>query len=267
MPQVTNDDATLYYELHGEPMRPAVVLAHGRGGNAASWWQQLPVFARRWRLLTFDHRGFGRSRCTTRAAFDPRHFANDLRVMLDAAGIQRTALVCQSMGGRTGLGFAFKYPERVTGLVLCGTTGGLYDETIAKGLGDVRGVAANIGEFSTLALDPAFPARRPDLATLYGQIQAFNTEFDYSGPPILTATETRLDPGELAGWSIPTLVIGGENDQIVPPHVLRHVAGLIPGAALRLIPGLGHSTYFEDAATFNALVGAFLDQHARSEPR
>jgi pimeloyl-ACP methyl ester carboxylesterase len=263
MPTITNDGAELYYELHGEATQPAVVLAHGRGGNAASWWQQLPVLARQWRVLTFDHRGFGRSRCAAGGNFEPRRFADDLRAMLDAAAIERTALVCQSMGGRTGLGFALKYPQRVTCLALCGTTGGLYDETIASGLGDVRGVAAKIGGLSTLALDPGFPARRPDLATLYAQIQAFNTEFDYSGPPVLTAPETRIAPEQLAGWSIPTLVLGGENDQLVPPHVLRHVAELIPGASLRLIAGLGHSTYFEDAGTFNALVGAFLDQHAR----
>lgn len=262
MPYATNDGATLYYELHGDATRPAVVLAHGRGGNAASWWQQLPAFTARWRVLTFDHRGFGRSRCASRADFDPRRFAEDLRVLLDAAGIQRAALVCQSMGGRTGLGFALAHPRRVTAVVLCGTTGGLYDATIAKGLGDVRGVAAKVGALSTMALDPGFPARRPDLAMLYAQIQSFNTEFDYSGPPILTAPETRVAPDRLAGWSLPTLVVGGENDQLVPPPVLRHVAGLLPGARLRLIAGLGHSTYFEDAATFNALVGAFLEEHA-----
>lgn len=261
MPYVNADGAHLYYEMHGDPVRPTVVLAHGRGGNAASWWQQLPVLGRRWRILTFDHRGFGRSHAEP-GAFDPRRFADDLRALLDAAGIARAALVCQSMGGRTGLGFSLKYAERVTSLALCGTTGGLYDETIAKELGDVRGVAARIGGFSTTALDPGFPARRPDLATLYAQIQAFNTEFDYSGPPILTAPETRIHPSQLAGWSIPTLVLGGENDQLVPPRALRHVAALIPGAQLRLIAGLGHSTYFEDAATFNALVGDFLEKHA-----
>lgn len=261
MPLVTNKDAKLYYELHGDAARPAVVLAHGRGGNAASWWQQLPAFSTRWRVLTFDHRSFGRSRCAA-GGFDPRHFADDLAAILDAAGIERAALVCQSMGGRTGLGFALKYPQRVTCLALCGTTGGLYDDTIVNGLGDVRGVAARIGTFSTLALDPGFPARRPDLAALYAQIQAFNTEFDYSGPPILTAPETRIAPDQLAGWSIPTLVLGGENDQLVPPPVLRHVATLIPGARLRLLAGLGHSTYFEDAGTFNALIGAFLAEHA-----
>ncbi len=262
MPAIPVNGASLHYQLHGDAGKPALVFAHGRGGNAASWWQQVPVFAAEWRVVTFDHRGFARSRCDTKDDFDPRRFADDLATILDHAKIDRAALVCQSMGGRTGLGFALKFPKRVTSLVLCGTTGGLYDETIARGLGDVRGVAAQVGSLSTLALEPTFPQRAPALATLYAQIQAFNTEFDYGGPPILTAPATRIDPALLQGWSIPTLVLGGLNDQIVASSVLQYIARMIPGAELRLIPGLGHSTYFEDAATFNALVGDFLKKHA-----
>jgi len=261
MPSVSSSGASLHYQRHGDPAKPALVLAHGRGGNAASWWQQVPFFSKDWHVVTFDHRGFARSRCETRADFDPRRFADDLAAILDDAKIERAALVCQSMGGRTGLGFALKFPQRVTSLVLCGTTGGLYDETIAKGLGDVRGVAAEVGSLKTLALEPGFPQRQPALATLYAQIQAFNTEFDYGGPPILTAPETRIDPGLLKGWSIPTLVLGGSNDQIVAASLLPYLATMIPGAELKVLPGLGHSTYFEDAATFNALVGDFLKRN------
>jgi 3-oxoadipate enol-lactonase len=264
MPTVKAPGASLHYQLHGDRTKPAVVLAHGRGGNAASWWQQVPVFAADYHVVTFDHRGFARSRCDTPKAFEPGRFADDLAAILDDAGIERAALVCQSMGGRTGLGFALAYPQRVKALALCGTTGGLYDETIAKGLGDVKGVAAQVGSLKTLALEPSFPQRQPALATLYAQIQAFNTEFDYAGPPVLTAPASRIDPARLKDWTIPTLVLGGANDQLVPPSVLKHVASLIPGAQAQILPGLGHSTYFEDAVTFNDLVGDFLKKHAKN---
>ncbi|MBM3536539.1 MAG: alpha/beta hydrolase [Alphaproteobacteria bacterium] len=263
MPSIKVNGASLYYQLHGDAAKPAVVLAHGRGGNAASWWQQVPVFSADYRVVTFDHRGFARSHCDSREDFDPRRFADDLAAILDDARIGRATLVCQSMGGRTGLGFALKFPQRVTGLVLCGTTGGLYDETIAKGLGEVLGVAAQVGSLATLALEPTFPQRQPALASLYAQIQAFNTEFDYGGPPILTAPETRVDPALLKGWSIPTLVLGGSNDQIVAASLLPYLAKMIPGAELKVLPGLGHSTYFEDATAFNTLVGEFLRKHVR----
>ena len=117
MPTIEREGAALYYETHGSG--PAVVFVHGSGGSALSWWQQIPHFAKRHRVVAFDHRGFGRSTCRTRS-LDPRHFADDLAAILDAAGVARAALVCQSMGGWTGLPFALAHPERTAALVLAG---------------------------------------------------------------------------------------------------------------------------------------------------
>ena len=59
MPKVQVNGIELYYEVHGDG--PALVFAHGAGGNHLSWWQQVPVFSRRYCCVTFDHRGFGQS--------------------------------------------------------------------------------------------------------------------------------------------------------------------------------------------------------------
>ena len=77
MPTIEREGATLYYEVQGSG--PAVVFVHGSGGNALSWWQQIPPFAARHRVVAFDHRGFGRSTCPPEA-LDPRHFASDLEI-------------------------------------------------------------------------------------------------------------------------------------------------------------------------------------------
>ena len=61
MSYAENGNAKIYYETYGDG--PALVFAHGAGGNASSWWQQVPHFAERYRVITFDHRGFGRSTC------------------------------------------------------------------------------------------------------------------------------------------------------------------------------------------------------------
>ena len=66
----------LYYEVHGEG--PALVLAHGAGGNHLSWWQQVPVLAQSYRCVTFDHRGFGLSR-EQPGGPGARAFVEDLR--------------------------------------------------------------------------------------------------------------------------------------------------------------------------------------------
>ena len=110
--------------MHGNG--PAVVFAHGRGGNAASWWQQVPHFAQNYKVIVFDHRTFGRSICP-KEKFDRNLFDSDLVAILDQEKISPTAIVCQSGGGGwTGLRTSVHYPSRVSCLlVLSNTPGGL----------------------------------------------------------------------------------------------------------------------------------------------
>ncbi len=75
MPHVKSRDALIYYEVHGEG--PPLVLAHGAGGNTQIWWQQVPYFASHHRVVTFDHRCFGRSTCAP-DSFKPEFFGDDL---------------------------------------------------------------------------------------------------------------------------------------------------------------------------------------------
>ena len=122
MPTAPIDGVDLYYEVHGEGL--PVVLCHGIGGNHASWFQQVGPFAERYRVVVFDHRAFGRS------AFDPSanarsRFVDDFEALLDHLGIQRTAIVAQSMGGGTAAGFTVRCPQRVSALVLADTLVGM----------------------------------------------------------------------------------------------------------------------------------------------
>ena len=88
MPLVRINGIELYYEIHGEG--PAVVLAHGAGGNHLSWWQQVPRLSQHFRCVTFDHRGFGSSRDLPDGP-GADAFIEDLRQLLDHLGIERTA--------------------------------------------------------------------------------------------------------------------------------------------------------------------------------
>ena len=255
---VTREGASIYYESHGSG--PAIVFAHGAGGNSLSWWQQVPHFARDHTVVLFDHRTFGRSTCPP-SDFHPRHFADDLFCILDAEGIERAALVCQSMGGWTGLRAAVERPERVAALVLAGTPGGLFTETVAASMAKIGERIGAEGVVSNVAVAPDFPERRSDLAFLYDRINALNTGFDQSTLARSGDESARIRPEALEGYAVPTLVLSGERDALFPPDVLKHVAETIPGAEIRSFPGVGHSTYFEEPDGFNQVVGEFLSRH------
>ena len=262
MPTVHSHDAEIYYEVHGQPSELLpVVFAHGAGGNRMSWWQQVPHFAKTRRVLTFDHRTFGRSRCAPEH-FAPQHFAPDLFAILDAEDLSRVALVCQSMGGWTGFRQRSTRPERIAALVLCGTPGGLDTQAIRDAMSNIGKRLGGEGIVANAALAPDYPAREPAMTHLYDQISALNTGVDPSALARLMAPEARVQPEQLAGYEVPTLVIAGEFDLLFPAAALREVASRIPKARLAEFPGAGHSTYFEQADLFNARVEAFLDEHA-----
>jgi len=248
----------LYYEVagQGEPL----VLCHGMGGNHAVWFQQVAHFAASRRVVSFDHRGFGRS--TDHAGRSgPEVAAADLAALLDHLAIERADLVGQSMGGWTVLGFALARPAAVRRLVLADTLGGIEAASLAErvaralpGRGPSLAPPAELGRHP--ALDDAFGARDPAHAHLYQMLGGF-------GEPELAAILPRLvacrrKPEELAALRLPVLLVVGERDPLFPPDVVRRAAALLPDARVVEIPGTGHSPYFEDPGAWNAAVADFL---------
>src|SRR3954467_9921416 len=101
-----------YYESTGPAGAPVVVLGHGAGGNHAIWFQQVPVFARDYRVVTWDQRGFGLSTNRNELA-NPIVATGDLLAILDHLEVERAHVVGQSMGGWAALGLALAHRERV----------------------------------------------------------------------------------------------------------------------------------------------------------
>ncbi len=199
MPYVQSGSARIYYEKHGYEAHgagPAVVFAHGRGGNATSWWQQVPHFSARYRVIVFDHRTFGRS-IGGGEDFHPRQLAADVMAILDAEGIDRAGLVTQSMGGWTGLAAALHHAGRVACLVLTSTIGGLTSPEMEPLLAEWRNPATPPPGLATRALAPDFPGREPELALLYAQVQAFNTGMDPKCMDALRDPANAVGPGQL----------------------------------------------------------------------
>jgi pimeloyl-ACP methyl ester carboxylesterase len=244
----------LYYEIHGEG--PALVLAHGAGGNHLSWWQQVPVFSQQFRCVTFDHRGFGGSHDLPDGP-GADAFVEDLRQLLDHLGIERTALVAQSMGGWTSLGFASKYPDRVSALALCDSTGGIDDAEVA---GEMKSLQAAMPKALTLVLQRAysrnFPQRAPACCFLYQQISALNLHVPTNLLTKLTAMRHRVDP--LVERRLPTMLLVGDEDALTPAKTMQLMTRQMSHARFVKVPDAGHSVYFERPDEFNRIVLEFL---------
>lgn len=254
---VEAEGASIYYEAMGDG--PAVAFAHGAGGNAASWWQQVPAFSSRYRMVVFDHRLYGRS-ASTPENFDRTKFGDDLLAILDAEGIERAAIVCQSMGGWTGLRAALERPDRVSCLVLSNTSGGVMTPQVTENLETARARFATEG-FGNVALYSGFIEKNPALAFLYAQISSLNAQLTPAVREKITGRGAAIPEEALAGLSVPTLLITSENDVVFPPAAIREVAAMLPGSELVELPEAGHSPYFETPEAFNSTVGAFLERH------
>jgi 3-oxoadipate enol-lactonase len=254
MPHAKINGIDLYYESHGQG--PAIVFAHGGAGSHLSWWQQLPALSGKYQCVTFDHRGFGVSH---EAADGPgaTSFVADLRGLLDHLGIEKAALVGQSMGGWTVLGFAATYPRRTSALVLCDTTAGMDDPEVIAEQGRIAKRAS--GGLVPNAVADDFPARDPALYFLYGEINQLNNL-----PPKLLAGlfHLRHSPDALVEHRIATMLVWGDKDALIPPSVMELMRRRVPHARAELVRGAGHSVYFEKASEFNSLLLDFLRSNA-----
>jgi 3-oxoadipate enol-lactonase len=255
----------LYYEVTGA--RPAIVFAHGLGGNHLSWWQQVPHFASRHTCVTFAHRGFAPS-AETPGGPDPADYASDLAALIDHLALDHVFLVAQSMGGWACLEYALTYPERVRALVLASTAGAiarratLLRDPPALDAWIARAAAART-QMQRDGVHPAAGARmaheQPALHFLYRSIDAMaGAKLDKEGLRArMIALQTR-SPDDLARLDIPTLFITGEEDVVFPPMLAPALAALMPNARVEPVAAAGHSVYFERADVFNGLVDEFF---------
>lgn len=254
MPLAKINGIELYYEVHGEG--PALVLAHGGGGSHLSWWQQVPVLSRKFRCVTFDHRGFGYSRDLPDGP-GPKNFVEDLRGLLDDLGIQKAALAGQSMGGWTVLGFATAYPERVSALVLCDTTAGMDDPDVIREQAALREITrGGLAQVLTRAYAADFPRREPMRCFLYQQIAGLNLHVPANLLPVLMSMKHRVD--NIVDKRMPTMLVVGEEDALAPVKVMELMARRIPQSKLVRVAGAGHSVYFEKPEEFNSILSGFL---------
>jgi len=270
MPTEKLNGIELHYQEYGDG--PPVLLLHGAGGGTQlAWFQQIPHFSRHHRCIVIDHRGFGSSTDPDREG--PTRFVDDLEALLDRLNIESTALIAQSMGGWTALGFAVRNPSRVSALVMCDCVGDLdwpeLHSVIEEHDERTRGIP---GLDRAYAED--YPDREPAMALLMRirlnaenfplpEWMSYNLTESRSNMRYMP-TGIRIGTDDLEALTVPTMFLVGDQDRIVYPEAVRMVHERLPGSEYVEIEGCGHSVYWERPETFNHLVGEFLKRHLLS---
>ena len=264
---IQNAGAEIYYERTGSG--PAIVFAHGLGGNHLSWWQQVPNFSPRYTCVTFAHRGFSPSRVTP-GTVDPALFEEDLLALVNHLKLEEVRLVAQSMGGWTCLNFALHHQRRVGALVMASTGGSVDLNTLEaverKSIESWSAAHSGVeAELRKRGIHPAAGERmareQPALEFLYREIDRMSSALDKEALRARLLAARTLPAGDLKRLTLPVLFISGTEDIVFPPPAASALASLVPGARLESVPEAGHSVYFQRPDVFNHLVSTFFDAH------
>jgi pimeloyl-ACP methyl ester carboxylesterase len=264
MPEVMSGDWSIHYETQGDRGHRAIVLTLGLSHRLAHWGRLPALLAARLFVVTWDCRGMGASERRDEP-FTLADEARDLAAVMDAAGLESAAIYGRSRGGMLVQEFALRYPDRVTALLLSGTTHNGPDrvpqtERVARAMNftaDMTREQIFAGQDEAMAA-PGWRERDPDAF-------AYCLRTDLEAPPRRFAVVRQqgaianwTSAGRLHGITCPTLVICGEDDGMVPPENSRQLAAAIPGARLEWIPQCGHLPMLEQPEAVRDLVFGFL---------
>jgi len=257
-----SDGERIYFECWGSS-GDVIVLSHGLGGSHAVWYQQVAFLSQRYRVITWDQRGFGRSTRST-GVIGPVPAVRDMMRVLDALEADRAHVIGQSMGGWSALGFAIDHPDRVISLVLADSTAGIFTPRIRQTLTDyTKAIAASPPPHELpLGFHPAIGTQLlgEDLAQAFLYTQLGSLTEPPSPAEIMPFLMTTDHTDGAPSISIPTLFVVGEHDPIFAPRLIESAASVIPTSEVAIIENTGHSPYFERPDRWNDIVTAFLSQ-------
>lgn len=263
MPFVSNQGVRIYWEEHGagEP----VLMIMGLSYTLDMWYRLRPVVSARYRTILFDNRGIGRSD-TPSGPYRMRQMADDAKAVMDAAGITSAYAMGASMGGMIAQELALRYPDRVRALLLgCSGPGGFRSKLPHFKRLQVSKIATPVSrEHREWAVVPMLYAD----ATPKERI-AEDIEVRLKYPPTPAGFLSQF--AAIAMWSsysrlpqisVPTLVMHGDEDRMVPVENGKLLAARIPGAKFHLIPGAGHIITTDQPEVVDDEVLRFLDEQS-----
>lgn len=268
----TDDGVALHWSSYGQGT--PLLFVHEFGGDHRSWRPQVAHFARRYRCLVYDARGYPPSDVPDDpAAYSQDRAVADALCVLDAAGEDSAHVVGNSMGGFATLHLGLRHPDRARSLVVAGCGYGAHPDHDAAFRADSRELARRYRDEGSAAVAADYGAgpgraflRHKDPAG-YAEHMAILAEHDPVGAGLTMLGVQAARPSlydlrdELATMAVPTLVVAGDGDDgILDVDVM--LRRTLPRAGLAVLPRSGHLTNLEEPALFNALVEQFHAQVA-----
>ena len=262
MPTVEKNGVKLNYNDTGGDGAP-VLLVHGFPFNSKMWDPQVEALGERYRLIVPDLKGFGASDAPEdRSTYSVDNYADELKAVLDDAGVEQAVVVGLSMGGYVAFAFARRFPEALAGLVLAGTRAeadppeGLEKRTNQQKQVAAEGPAGLIDAFPGALLSEKTRTERSEVVE---QLKAVmdNPPAGFIGG--LESMKQRPDSTSgLGNIDVPTLVIVGSDDPLIPPSASESMHQAIGGSEMVTIPGAGHVANLESPEEFTRALDGFL---------
>ena len=287
MPYITIRGVDHYYEWIGSsgekpadekpsPHKPTLVFIHGWAGSTRYWESTAAAFADQFDCLVYDLRGFGRSRLprpvppeVAALGYELDSYAEDLALLLEALQLPRVSLNAHSTGASIAVLFLNRYPEKVDRAIL--TCNGIFEYD--------KWAFAAFHQFGgyVVKFRPAWLSKIPGMAQLFmtrflrrsipaAAKQAFLEDFlaaDYEAAlgTIYTAVSKKAAeemPQEFAQLTVPTLLISGDRDQIIPPELGEKAAALNDRIEHLVMVETGHFPMLEDVEPYLQQTRRFL---------
>lgn len=255
--------------------RPVVLLIHGMAGNSRTWHEVMPRLAEDFTVLAPDLLGHGES-AKPIGDYSLGAYASGLRDLLAVLGFGHVTVVGQSLGGGVALQLAYQHPELVDRLVLVGS-GGLGREVSWI----LRALTLPAAEYVMPLIFPPFLRGRGEAASRALHERGFRAPRlaeAWRAYVSLTQAENRLafvrtlraviDPGGQSvsasdrlylAAAMPTMIIWGDRDQMIPVDHAYQAHAAIPGSRLEIFEGIGHFPHVEDPTRFAEVVRDFIN--------
>jgi pimeloyl-ACP methyl ester carboxylesterase len=266
----TDDGVKLFYEESGAGT--PVIFVHEFAGDRRSWEPQMRHFARRYRVIAYDARGYPPSDVPENpASYSQARAADDIAAVLDHLSIARAHIVGLSMGGFATLHFGFRHPDMALSLCVAGCGYGAEPDKRESFRQEVDNIAAFLTNqgIEAFAQKYAFGPTRVQFENKdprgFAEFQRLLGEHSALGSANTQLGVQRERPSlyelvdPMRALTCPVLVLTGDEDWpcLLPAVLMKQT---IPTAALAVMPNSGHTINIEEPDMFNAIVGNFLAQ-------